>query len=113
MPLIQFAGETISCDRADNLRAALMRHTPSMKGDLYNGAAALTHCRGLGTCGTCAVEVHGDLSPMTRVEKWRLGFPPHQADAGLRLACQASVLGDLIVKKHSGMWGHRVDEEVG
>lgn len=110
MPLIQFARKVIECDRADNLRSVLMRHKPSMKGDLYNGAAGLTHCRGLGTCGTCAVEVEGDLTPVTKIEKWRLGFPPHQPSAGLRLACQACVLGDLVVKKHSGMWGHRVSD---
>ena len=110
MPSIQFAGKTIECDRADNLRSVLMRHKPSMKGDLYNGAAGLTHCRGLGTCGTCAVEVQGELTPVTRVEKWRLGFPPHRPSAGLRLACQACVLGDLVIKKHPGMWGHRVSD---
>ncbi len=110
MPLIEFAGETIHCSRADNLRSVLMRHQPSMTGKLYNGAARLTHCRGLGTCGTCAVEVQGELTPMTKVEKWRLGFPPHRADSGLRLACQACVLGDLVVTKHSGLWGHRSDD---
>ena len=110
MPWIQFAGETIRCSRADNLRSVLMRHEPSMRGKLYNGAAGLTHCRGLGTCGTCAVEVQGELTPMTKVEKWRLGFPPHHADSGLRLACQVCVLGDLVVTKHSGMWGHRFED---
>ncbi|MGI9469378.1 MAG: hypothetical protein ACR2OA_19820 [Rubripirellula sp.] len=110
MPLIQFAGETISCAPADNLRSVLMRHEPSMRGRLYNGAAGLTHCRGLGTCGTCAVEVQGDLTPMTKIEKWRLGFSPHRSDSGLRLACQGCVMGDLVVTKHSGMWGHRLDD---
>ena len=78
MPLIHFAGETIGCSRADNLRSVLMRQEPSMRGKLYNDAAGLLHCRGLGTCGTCAVEVQGELTPATKVERWRLGFstPP-------------------------------------
>ncbi len=107
MPLIQFAGETICCARGDNLRSVLLRHKPSIRGSLYNGAAGLTHCRGLGTCGTCAVDVKGDLTPMTKIEKWRLAFPPHQLDSGLRLACQVCVMGDLVVTKHSGLWGQR------
>jgi hypothetical protein len=110
MPLIHFAGETIGCSRADNLRSVLMRQEPSMRGKLYNDAAGLLHCRGLGTCGTCAVEVQGELTPATKVERWRLGFPPHQSDSGLRLACQVCVMGDLIVTKHAGMWGHRLDD---
>jgi ferredoxin len=110
MPLIHFAGETVSCSRSDNLRSVLMRHTPAMKGKLYNSVSGLTHCRGLGTCGTCAVEVQGEVTPMTKIEKWRLGFPPHHLDAGLRLACQVCVLGDLVVTKHSGMWGQRFGE---
>lgn len=110
MPLVQFAGETVTCSQAENLRSVLMRQKPTMKDNLYNGAARLTHCRGLGTCGTCAVEVQGEVTPMTKVEKWRLGFPPHRSDSGLRLACQVRVMGDLVVTKHSGLWGHHLDD---
>ncbi|MAI74522.1 MAG: (2Fe-2S)-binding protein [Rhodopirellula sp.] len=110
MALVQFAGKKICCSRAENLRSVLMRHKPSMRANLYNGAARVTHCRGLGTCGTCAVEVQGELSPMTKIERWRLGFPPHQLDSGLRLACQVCVMGDLVVTKHRGLWGQRFDD---
>ena len=79
----------------------------SAKLPLYNGVAPMIHCRGLGTCGTCAVRIEGDVSEMTRVEKWRLGFPPHRPDNGLRLACQCKVLGDLTLIKLDGMWGNR------
>jgi ferredoxin len=78
---------------------------------LYNGMAATIHCRGMGTCGTCAVRIAGPVSPMTRVEKWRLAFPPHNSQSGLRLACQCKVLGDLQVTKYPGLWGQRVDGE--
>ena len=111
MPSIKFAGKTILCERGENLRSVLMQQKPSLKSDLYNGISTLTHCRGLGTCGTCAVQVEGPLSPMTKIEKWRLGFPPHRSGTGLRLACQASVLGDLVVNKHSGMWGQCIAEQ--
>ena len=78
----------------------------------YNGVAATIHCRGLGTCGTCAVQVEGPVSPMTRVEKWRLSFPPHNLENGLRLACQCRVLGDLNLTKHAGLWGHKTDDSL-
>ncbi len=75
---------------------------------LYNGVARWIHCRGMGTCGTCAIEVNGSVSEPTSVEKWRLGFPPHRADSNLRLACQCKVLGDLEITKHDGMWGNKI-----
>ena len=84
----------------------------SEKLPLYNGVANLIHCRGMGTCGTCAVKVEGEVSPMTRIERWRLGFPPHRKTAsqknGLRLACQCCVKGDLEIEKFQGLWGHKV-----
>jgi ferredoxin len=30
-------------------------------------------------------------------------------DAGLRLACQCSVLGDVVVTKHAGLFGQRAE----
>jgi ferredoxin len=43
------------------------------------------------------------------IERRRLSFPPHDADAGLRLACQTRVEGDIEVVKHPGFWGQHVD----
>ncbi len=74
---------------------------------LYNGISAAIHCRGMGTCGTCAVQIDGNVSEMTSIEKWRLSFPPHRAGSGLRLACQCRVLGDLQLVKFGGLWGHK------
>lgn len=101
MPKITFENETTDCSNDANLRRVLM----TAKLPLYNGIAKTIHCRGMGTCGTCAVEIEGHVSPPTSIEKWRLSFPPHQSKNGLRLACQCRVLGDLRIKKHDGMWG--------
>lgn len=103
MPTIRFAGQTIECEKGANLRRVMMR----AKVPLYNGVARGIHCRGLGTCGTCALAIEGEVSPPTAIERWRLGFPPHRRDSGLRLACQCSVEGDLVIEKHDGLWGHK------
>ena len=49
------------------------------------------------------------VSDPTPVEQRRLRFPPHQIDAGLRLACQCTVLGDLRVTKFEGLFGQHTD----
>ena len=103
MPQIQFNGKTMDCEAGQNLRQVLL----SGNLPLYNGIASAIHCRGLGTCGTCAVEIEGEVSPPTAVEKWRLSFPPHHRDSGLRLACQCQVIGNLVITKLDGLWGHR------
>ena len=107
MPKIEFANRIVECQTGENLRSVLMRNGLP----LYNGIARAIHCRGLGTCGTCSVEVDGAVSEKTRIEKWRLSFPPHtQSNSesfGLRLACQCKVIGNLKLTKHVGMWGNR------
>lgn len=101
MPKVTIAGQTIECEQDANLRRVLMQ----AKSPLYNGISKWIHCRGLGTCGTCAVEIEGKVSEPTKVETWRLGFPPHRPGNSLRLACQCKVQGDLQITKHDGMWG--------
>lgn len=103
MAEISFAGQTIHCQHGDNLRQVLL----AAKLPLYNGISSAIHCRGLGTRGTCAVQIQGNVTEMTKVEKWRLGFPPHRSDSGLRLACQCKVLGDLRIEKRGGLWGNK------
>ncbi|MEM1416027.1 MAG: 2Fe-2S iron-sulfur cluster-binding protein, partial [Myxococcota bacterium] len=77
----------------------------------HNGSARMLNCKGFGSCGTCALVVRGAVEPaeLTRMERWRLDFPPHDATrsraAGMRLACQVRVVGDLDVEKRSGFWG--------
>ena len=103
MPTVHFADTEIQCPHGANLRQVLRRAGVA----LYNGPMGMLHCRGLGTCGTCAVQIEGAVSPPTTLERWRLNFPPHNAgiDRGLRLACQCRVDGDLTVKKLDGWWG--------
>ena len=50
---IEYRGITITAVKGTLLRTALLQNglTP------HNGRAELINCRGLGTCGTCAVEV--------------------------------------------------------
>lgn len=82
----------------------------------HNGRARLINCRGLGTCGTCAVEIEtmDNVEPQQRnpVERARLNFPPHGGEnqsPNLRLACQVQVRGDVVVTKRSGFWGQYND----
>lgn len=85
-----------------NLRDALLGAGRSP----HNEGATWLNCRGLGTCGTCAVELVGEVSPPTRLEEARLRFPPHTGGPGrLRLACQVKALGDLQITKRAGFWG--------
>mmetsp|Transcript_22582 Transcript_22582/g.40724 ORF Transcript_22582/g.40724 Transcript_22582/m.40724 type:complete len:304 (+) Transcript_22582:2-913(+) len=114
--------------------AALRRNVVSP----HNGRANLINCRGLGTCGTCAVEIisqgssddddgvanggsggSGDVAAVdpperNTVEKLRLNFPPHNFHDNaekLRLACQIQVRGDITVVKHTGFWGQKEEVE--
>jgi ferredoxin len=80
----------------------------------HNGRANLINCRGLGTCGTCAVQIDGAVQPVERnvKEQLRLSFPPHGSSltsSTLRLACQVQVRGDIEVTKRTGFWGQYVD----
>jgi ferredoxin len=104
MPTVQFAGRSVQCLDGANLRNVLLR----ARLPLYNGAARALHCRGLGSCGTCAVRIEGDASEPTAMERVRLRVPPHDRERGLRLACQVSVRGDLRVTKYDGLFGQGV-----
>lgn len=101
MPTVRFAGQQVECPEGANLRTVLVR----ARLPLYNGAARALHCRGMGTCGTCAVKIEGAVSEPTQVERVRITLPPHDREKGLRLACQCKVLGDLDVTKYEGLWG--------
>ena len=104
---VHFAGRTLDCPHGANLRVVLLR----ARLPLYTRVARAIHCRGNGTCGTCAVQIEGPVSDPTPIELRRLRFPPHQPDSGLRLACQCNVLGDITVTKFDGLWGQRRDAE--
>ena len=91
--------------RGELLRTALLRRGLSP----HNNNSQLINCRGLGTCGTCAVEVRGAVEPAeaSQRERLRLSFPPHELRPHLRLACQCRVHGDVVVSKFEGFWGAR------
>lgn len=58
MPTVTFRERTFSCESGANLRQILLEHQI----DLYNGKAKIINCRGIGSCGTCAVAIEGVIS---------------------------------------------------
>lgn len=104
MPIVTYEGQELACERGELLRDVLSRHGFSA----HNHVTRVFNCHGMGTCGTCAVEVRGDVSSPTLVERLRLLLWPLTGKTGLRLACKAKVLGDVEVIKHPGTWGHRL-----
>lgn len=105
MPTVHFAGKAVECLAGANLRMVLLR----ARLPLYHSVARALHCRGFGTCGTCAVRVEGEVSPPSPAEQRRFALPPHTPESGLRLACQVNVLGDVTVTKYAGLFGQRTE----
>lgn len=101
MPKVQAQGKTIECQVGANLRRVLLQSGI----ELYNGNANVINCRGIGTCGTCAVEVEGEVTAVNWRDKTRRSLPPHSPTSNLRLACQTRVVGDVKVTKFDGFWG--------
>lgn len=104
MPIIKMNNKIIECRVGDNLRKVLLESNLSP----HNQNLKWFNCKGFGTCGTCAIKVEGDVTPLTKIEKLRLDFPPHKLENGLRLACQCKVKGDLELIKYDGFWGQNV-----
>ena len=107
MPTIIANGQKITCERGSNLRSVLLEN----RIPVHNPGATVINCRGLGSCGTCAVKIEGEVSPANWRDRTRHSLPPHNRDRELRLACQTKVLGDIRVTKFDGFWGHK-DTEV-
>ena len=101
MPTVKFQGKTINCSQGANLRQVMLANDL----DLYNGNAKYINCRGIGTCGTCAVEIIGEVSEANWKDRGRRSLPPHDPNQNRRLACQTKVLGDIEVIKYDGFWG--------
>lgn len=101
MPKVTAQGKTFECIAGANLRKALQENGI----DLYNGNAKIINCMGIGTCGTCAVHVEGEVSEPNWKDQARRSLPPHSPTRGLRLACQTQILGDVKVTKFDGFWG--------
>ena len=105
MPKVTAQGKTFECNRGANLRQALLQQGV----DLYNQQAKLINCRGIGSCGTCAVAIEGDVSEPNWRDRTRRSLPPHSPARNLRLACQTRVLGDIEVTKFNGFWGQGME----
>jgi ferredoxin len=105
MPTISAKGKTFQCEVGANLRKVLLANGV----DLYNGQAKLINCHGIGSCGTCAVQVEGEVSEANWKDRTRRSLPPHIPNRNLRLACQTKVLGDVAVTKFDGFWGQGDD----
>ncbi len=101
MPKVTAQGKTFECELGSNLRKVLMEHDI----ELYNGNAKIINCMGIGTCGTCAVMIEGEVSEPNWKDKTRRSLPPHSPTSNRRLACQTKVLGDTRVTKYDGFWG--------
>ncbi len=101
MPRMTAQGKTFECDRGTNLRQVLLKNGVA----LHNGQSKIINCKGIGTCGTCAVQVEGEVSAPQWKETARRSLPPHSLEQDRRLACQTCVLGDVKVTKFDGFWG--------
>lgn len=102
MPIVTAQGKTFECNRGANLRRVLLENDV----DLYSPRAKYINCMGIGTCGTCAVAIEGEVSEVNWRDRSRRSLPPHDVDKPLRLACQTRVLGDVEITKFEGFWGH-------
>lgn len=116
-PNVHFRGRTIKARPNEKLRDVLMRADQEYLSP-HNGGAKLINCRGLGTCGTCAVEIfNGSVEPpaLSVTERFRLSLPPHDLTQSqkknLRLACQVRVHNDIFVRKYDKFWGQGEDEQ--
>ena len=115
MPVVKFIKEKkeIEVAQGTNLRRAALSAGVNLYQGLNGIGASLNqfvNCLGLGMCGTCKVLIKKgveNVSPMGTLEKIKfhcpvpdpmpcLSFIGHEAE--MRLACQATVNGDIEVE---------------
>lgn len=102
-----FQGKVIDCKPNQSIRDALLEAETTP----HNGEARWFNCKGLGSCGTCAIFVVGKVSKLTRRESVRLRMPPHHISSGRRLACQTIPLEDVSIIKSAGFWGQHFEPQ--
>ena len=105
MPQVTAQGKSFSCETGANLRQVLLANEV----DLYNGNSRIINCMGIGTCGTCAVQIEGAVSAPNWKDTTISALQPHTSSRNLRLACQTTVLGDITVSKFTAFWGQGLD----
>lgn len=103
MPVVTFHNEhrSFEVEPGTNLRKFMLQVHVSP----YRGLDMLTNCRGHNFCGTCAVEIvdgkgappRGQDEETTLIGNLLLA---RKVDKNLRLACQTTVTGDMVVKTH-------------
>ena len=103
MPVVRFYNEHRSheVESGTNLREFMQRVHLSP----YKGVDMLTNCRGHNFCGTCAVEVVDGKGASARGQDEEATLTGNLAiakivDKNLRLACQARIMSDMVVKTH-------------
>jgi len=103
MPVVTFHNEhrAFEVEAGTNLREFMLRYNVTP----YDGLAQLTNCRGHNFCGTCAVEIVDGkgASPRAQDEETTLGgnlLIARAAGKNVRLACQTTITGDIVVKTH-------------
>lgn len=103
MPVVTFYNEhrSFEADPGSNLREFMLRVNVTP----YSGLDVFTNCRGNNFCGTCAVEIVDGkgASPKGQDEDATLVGSlavARQVEKNIRLACQTSVVGDMVVKTH-------------
>ncbi|MCU0524336.1 MAG: (2Fe-2S)-binding protein [Elainella sp. Prado103] len=109
MPQIKAQGQIFTCEPGANLRQVLLKQGIA----LHNDRSQWINCRGIGTCGTCAVQIVAagavPLEMAVSAPQWRettrRSLPPHSLTQDRRLACQTQVYGDIEVTKYDGFWG--------
>lgn len=103
MPVVTFYNEHRSheAEAGTNLREFMRRvHiTP------YSGLDVLANCRGHNFCGTCAVEIVDGKGASARSQDEEATLRGNLAiarvvDKNMRLACQTTITGDMLVKTH-------------
>jgi ferredoxin len=103
MPVVTFHHEHRSFDvePGTNLRRLMLKVNVTP----YNGLDMLTNCRGHNFCGTCAVEIVDGKGASPRGQDEEATLTGNLAIAkivekNVRLSCQTSVMGDMVVKTH-------------
>lgn len=110
MPTLEFKQKIIEINSGKSLRSQLLDAGLSP----HNGQSQWLNCKGLGTCGTCAIKIiQGTCTKPTPMEKWRLNFPPFEngLSKGIRLACQTHLISDGKAEKGAGFWGEKINDQ--